>query len=114
MTKQKHIEYHFSKFNFLSIKKFDPFVIKKNRKTDLWIEFFNFHENTFDDFNHSFRTSQKNDFDKKITLIASKSVMINENPQWIMNQILKKEMREKIPKYIIKWKKYKEIIWKKK
>ena len=79
MTKQKIINYHFFKSNFLIVKKIDFFSIKKKIKSLVYkLKFFRSMKIHFVIFVIYLKQAKEDDFEKKITLTSSKSVIVNK------------------------------------
>ena len=110
MAKQKAIDYHLSKSSSLIVKKIDPFSIKKKIKNLVYeLKFLRSMKIHLVISVIHLKQAREDDFEKKTTSASSGSVIVNEAPQWVVDRVVEKKIRDDKPEYKIKWKEYDEI-----
>ena len=112
MTKQKIINYHFLKSNFLIVKKIDLFSIKKKIKSFVYkLKFFRSIKIHFVIFVIHLKQAKKKRFRKKNHIDVIEISDCGRNFSMNNKSNREKKIRDDKFEYKIKWKKYDEIIF---
>ena len=111
MIKTKEIEYKLSNNSFLIIKKVESFIITR-KINDLIYELKLSKDMRMHNVIFVIHLKQIYFDEYERRIFTSSSIKYKKEKLYIIERIIRKKTQNETPKYIIKWKRYKEQTWK--
>ena len=114
MVKTEQSNYHIPESSSLITKKLKPFFVKKKIENLIYeLKLLTFMKINFVIFVIHLKQAKKNELferDSAFHIVDSKSIVVNENDQYVIKKIMRAEMKNEESDYIVKWKKYEKKI----